>query len=82
MADEFDEASLDQLVAVALASPGLLGFLGNVVGKIRYKARKELRSICPELVNESAREMLQGTLTEKRGKEKAAKLKAQQLALK
>lgn len=75
MAPEFNEASLDQLVAVALASPGLLGFLGNVVGKIRYKARKESRAVTPDLVNESAREMLQGTLTEKRGKEKAAKLK-------
>jgi len=73
MAPAFDDASIEQLTTVTLASPGLLGFLGNVIGKIQYKSRKENRHISPELIAESAREMLQGTTTEKRAKAAAAK---------
>ena len=76
MAPEFDDPSLDQITTVTLASTGLLGFLGNVVGKIRYKSRKEDRPVTPELVRESAKEMLQGTLTERRAKDAAKKAAA------
>jgi hypothetical protein len=80
-APEFDEQSIERLTTVTLASPGLLGFLSNVVGKIRFKARKDNREISPDLVGEAAREMLQGTTTEKRAKEAARKAAAQQRSL-
>lgn len=78
MAPEFDEPSIEQLTNITLASTGLLGFLGNVVGKIRYVARHENRAVTPDLVNESARAMLRGTITESKAKSAAAKAAAQQ----
>jgi len=75
MAPEFDEATLDQLTTITLASTGLLGFLGNVIGKIRYVARHESRAVTPDLVQESARAMLRGTITERRAKDAAKKVR-------
>lgn len=74
-AADFDPASIDTLVAVTLASPGLLGFLGNVIGKIRFMVRHQNKEVSPALVAEAARIMLRGTTTERKAKERAAKAK-------
>ena len=68
-APEFSTASIAKLVAVTRASAGLLGFLTNVIGKARFIARVEERSITADLVKEAAQEMLAGTAIEKRAKE-------------
>lgn len=74
MAPEMDDASIQQLTTVTLASPGLLGFLGNVVGKARWLA--EGGTVTPEIVRDAARRMLQGSSTEKKAKAVAAKTAA------
>lgn len=73
VAPEFDEAALEKVTLVTLASSGLLGFLGNIVGRIRYMARVEKRPITPELIDDAAREMLRGTITERKAQDAAKK---------
>ena len=80
MAPDFDAAAIDTVTAVSLASPGLLGFLGNVIGKVRFLARDESRPITPDLINDAARRMLQGTATERKAREAAAKKAAAEKA--
>jgi hypothetical protein len=78
VAPDFDDAALDRVTTVTLASAGLLGFLGNIVGRIRYMARTEKRLIDPSLIDEAAREMLRGTITERKAKDAAAKAASRQ----
>lgn len=79
VAPDFDDPALDRVTTVTLASAGLLGFLGNIVGRIRYMARTEKRTITPDLIDEASREMLRGTITERKAKDAAAKAAARRL---
>ncbi len=79
VAPDFDDPALDRVTTVTLASAGLLGFLGNIVGRIRYMARTEKRPITPDLIDEASREMLRGTITERKAKDAAAKAASRRL---
>lgn len=76
LASDFDGACIDMLTDVCLASPGLLGFLSNVVGKVRFMIRNEGRVLSTALVADAARIMLKGTTTERKAKAKAGVAKA------
>lgn len=66
-APEFDEQALNTLVDVTLASPGLLGFLVNVVGKVRFEHRHRGKPITSATVEVCSRKMLRGTAIEQAG---------------
>lgn len=75
-ANDFPEPAIETLVKVTLASPGLLGFMENVIGRARFLSRSDREPITADLVKTAAREMLRGTLTEKAAKDRAEKQKA------
>lgn len=79
-APEFTAPALRKVVNVALASPGLLGFLFNLIGKVRFMNRHEGFAINEDTVKEAGKRMLAGTAIEKAAKAEAEK-KAKQLAL-
>jgi hypothetical protein len=69
-APEFPDSAIETLVDVTLASTGLLGFLVNVIGKIRFELRRKPRTVLDgAFVNTAARKMLRGTLIEQQAAE-------------
>ncbi len=69
----FPAEAIRTLVTVTMASPGLLGFLTNVIGKTRFLSEFQEVPITPGLVKEAAQEMLRGTAIERKAKAAAAK---------
>lgn len=68
-APDFPANAIATLVDLTLASTGLLGFLVNVIGKVRFEAKSKGVMINEGLVNLCARKMLRGTLIERQGNE-------------
>jgi hypothetical protein len=64
-APEFPAPCLDLLTSVTLASPGLLGFMSNVIGKVRFMVRHESLPLSVETIKEASQRMLKGSRTER-----------------